>query len=472
MVTPRVGRVGVVVLALGAALGGGGAPAAAVTGTVGYSPSSQWHPCADDGELQCRTVLVPRDWNRPEGQTIPVTGRRLPALAPGRPAVVMNFGGPGEDGSALSLFADNALRRHFDLVSWDPRGAGSPPDLATCDSAVMSRWQPRTGPFAWSAVARQAVRARAGVNQACVAANPRAMRLVGTNQVVRDLEAIRAAIGGRLTYVGFSYGTRLGRLYAQKFPEQVRAMVLDGVTGPSARTDAYLRSSRIGGEAAWRWVNDRVSSDVRALGHQVDDVLSERTVMIDDVDSDRWGRWWQLKSTLRSSRAVDSATANTCQWAQAAGLPTPACPPAAVAGSALQAAVTLVDCADLSGRLTPGQIGDALSGGPIAGPAAMNVLDYTTMCAGVPEPTDPIPPPRSTRLRTAPLLINGVADPSTPLYSAERTRKYFPGSRLVRVDTSVHGLFLFNRNTCVDAVATRYLRRLVLPARGSTCPAA
>jgi pimeloyl-ACP methyl ester carboxylesterase len=48
--------------------------------------------------------------------------------------------------------------------------------------------------------------------------------------VVRDLELIRRAMGeGRLNYIGFSYGTKIGALYADAYPLNVRAMVLDGV---------------------------------------------------------------------------------------------------------------------------------------------------------------------------------------------------------------------------------------------------
>jgi pimeloyl-ACP methyl ester carboxylesterase len=58
-------------------------------------------------------------------------------------------------------------------------------------------------------------------------------RHVGSHFVVRDMDAIREALGEeRLNYLGLSYGTRLGALYAQTFPERTRAMVLDAPVGP------------------------------------------------------------------------------------------------------------------------------------------------------------------------------------------------------------------------------------------------
>src|SRR5690606_2686150 len=56
---------------------------------------------------------------------------------------------------------------------------------------------------------------------------------IGTDQTVRDLDAIRAAVGDRrATFLGLSYGTRVGSVYAQAFPHRVRAMVLDGNMPP------------------------------------------------------------------------------------------------------------------------------------------------------------------------------------------------------------------------------------------------
>lgn len=58
---------------------------------------------------------------------------------------------------------------------------------------------------------------------------------VGTVNVAKDLDAIRAALGDdKLTYLGYSYGTRIGSAYAEEFPQRVRAMILDGAVDPNA----------------------------------------------------------------------------------------------------------------------------------------------------------------------------------------------------------------------------------------------
>lgn len=58
---------------------------------------------------------------------------------------------------------------------------------------------------------------------------------VGTANVAKDLDALRVAVGDdKLTYLGYSYGTRIGSAYAEAFPDKVRAMILDGAVDPNA----------------------------------------------------------------------------------------------------------------------------------------------------------------------------------------------------------------------------------------------
>src|SRR5262249_25211397 len=74
---------------------------------------------------------------------------------------------------------------------------------------------------------------------------------VGTRNVARDMERIRAALGERrLNYLGYSYGTVLGAVYAQEFPTRVRTMVLDGAVDLSSSPEAEQRANAAGFERA------------------------------------------------------------------------------------------------------------------------------------------------------------------------------------------------------------------------------
>ena len=69
---------------------------------------------------------------------------------------------------------------------------------------------------------------------------------VGTVNVAKDLDAIRKAVGDdKLTYLGYSYGTRIGSAYAEAYPRNVRAMILDGAVDPNADPiEADLRQAK------------------------------------------------------------------------------------------------------------------------------------------------------------------------------------------------------------------------------------
>jgi len=113
------------------------APAAAPTTLAGYyAQRLDWQPC-DDG-FQCARLLVPFDYNRPDGRRFSLPVIRLPATDPSRRigALVVNPGGPGGSGVQYALGARSefpaAVRARFDIVGFDPRGVGASEPALTC----------------------------------------------------------------------------------------------------------------------------------------------------------------------------------------------------------------------------------------------------------------------------------------------------------------------------------------------------
>ena len=228
-------------------------PAAAAIGTtaLGFTPAPpEWSNC-DDSRLQCATLEVPLDYDDPNGAQIGLAIAMFPARGPEERVgvLVTNPGGPG--GSGIDYLGgggpfNDEINRRFDVVSWDPRGVGrSVPlecgaqiadmfltaDLAPVDAAGST------------ALAQEARDAAA----ACAKANGQLLEHVGTDDAVNDVEAIRLALGGEpLTYVGFSYGTRIGLGYAERFPTNLRAMALDGVVDPAHTLAEQLATTALG----------------------------------------------------------------------------------------------------------------------------------------------------------------------------------------------------------------------------------
>lgn len=70
------------------------------------------------------------------------------------------------------------------------------------------------------------------------------LRHLGSNQVVRDMDLIRQGLGEeKLNFIGASYGTRLGALYAHSFPQTAGAIVLDAPVGPQVDMLEKVRAS-------------------------------------------------------------------------------------------------------------------------------------------------------------------------------------------------------------------------------------
>ncbi len=152
--------------------------------------------------------------------------------------LLVNPGGPGFGGTGLALNAastyDQALREHFDIVGWDPRGTADSEPVIDC----IDSWDPYfTGVDSTPVddAERDALVALAEqFAEACVERNPE-LAAMGTNNSARDIDTIRRALGeDTISYFGFSYGSELGATWATLFPDTVRAIVIDGAADPDA----------------------------------------------------------------------------------------------------------------------------------------------------------------------------------------------------------------------------------------------
>ena len=185
----------------------------------------------------CGTVTVPLDHDDSRGATVELAVGLVPARDPALRIgyLLVNPGGPGGGMDGFLDFGANLSGRllsHFDVIGWDPRGVGdSVPSDCWAESGDLYLVDPVPDTPAEQAELDAAARALA---EACVANLGDAVAHIGTVAVVRDMDAIRRALGAEtISYIGFSYGTLLGLLYADMFGEHLRAAVLDGVIDPS-----------------------------------------------------------------------------------------------------------------------------------------------------------------------------------------------------------------------------------------------
>ncbi len=103
----------------------------------------------------------------------------------------------------------------------------------------------------------------------CTKRNDTTLPYLSTDAVARDLDALRAAVGDdRLTYLGFSYGTLIGSIYADMFPDHVRAMVLDGAIDPSLDLEGLRAGQAKGFESELKRFLDDCAATTSCAFHE------------------------------------------------------------------------------------------------------------------------------------------------------------------------------------------------------------
>lgn len=218
-----------------------------------YHQVLTWSGCG--GGAQCATAIAPLDWNNPgEGDDIELAMVRHPASGgQAQGSLFINPGGPGASGfdfvrESVDFAVSTDLQRAFDIVGWDPRGVGRSSavtcytDAADMDDFIYGIPEAEFGTPEWEAEVTESSIAFA---EACAENTGPLLGFVDTNSTVRDLDMMRAIVGdAQLNYFGYSYGTDIGARYADRFPDKVGRLVLDGATDPTASTfDVVLAQS-------------------------------------------------------------------------------------------------------------------------------------------------------------------------------------------------------------------------------------
>jgi pimeloyl-ACP methyl ester carboxylesterase len=443
-------------------------------------------------EFACATVRVPQDWARPDGDTFDVALLRARAKDQRHRigSLVVNPGGPGASGVELAVYLGfglpEAVSTRFDIVGFDPRGVGRSTEVACIpdeakDALTAADPDPRSeaefgGQVAlWRRVADR-----------CGRAYGDRLGLFSTEQTARDLEAVRKAVGDeKTTYLGYSYGTLLGAVYAGLFPTRVRAAVLDGAVDPKADTVEASARQAGGFERAFddfaadckgRGDGCAIGPDARAFLTRLLDRARRHPIPSSDGRPVTAGhvllavvaslytqsQWTTLTRALADAEAGkgDRVLALADEYNQRR--------PDGTYTNLIDANTT-VNCADEADRPTVAEVrrlqGEWRARYPVFGPPlALSML----ACAVWPGKPDPYPTGAASG--APPIVVIGTTgDPATP-YENTPALAHLLGVGVV-LTWEGEGHTAYPRTRCVTEAVDAYLTDLRTPRGGTRCPA-
>ncbi|GHF49030.1 proteinase [Kitasatospora xanthocidica] len=457
----------------------------------------------DTSELQCGKLHVPLDYANPATDAIDLALIKYPAAKPSQRvgSLMVNPGGPGGSGIEMVEYGAKdfigTLHNRFDVIGFDPRGTGQSAPIVCYDDKQHDAAEQEDEPL--DPAERKAAHVKQSTDHAaaCQARSGRLLPFVGTRNTARDLDVLRAVVGDKkLNYLGISYGTYLGALYAEEFPKNTGRLVLDGAVDPAQDTLDHGVDQQVGFEKSFeRFAADCVENHAAEcpLGKDKATAAKKAADFLDGLhdnpltakDGRKLGRDLAWTGTIQMLYGDEKSS---WQYLRV-GL-----------GMAMQmkrADLLLAFADDYNGRdenghYSPmeeanGAIGCADAARPAPTPehakAAVDRLlaeapllsrgvtvdDYSEPgCAYWPFKTQEKPHPIRAEGSAPILVVGSTGDPATPYASAESLAKGFANATLLTRVGEGHGAF-GKGNTCIDRALEDYLTEGTMPATGTRC---
>ncbi|WP_394428121.1 alpha/beta hydrolase [Streptomyces sp. SGAir0957] len=443
---------------------------------------------------ECADVTVPLDYDAPRGRTITVAVSRIRATDTAHRVgpLLLNGGGPGGQTIGDPPWVTKAMKdvaARYDVVGVDPRfvGRSTPLDCRwPTGSAFRGAGADRAGFDRMAAFSRD-------LAERCRRHAGDVLPYATTRNTARDMDVVRAALGARrISYLGYSYGSYLGEVYASMFRGRTDRVVLDGVIDPAAYGPRLLRGAgkanrhALEGWASWAAARDdtyglgrtraavlksvdrlqaaATRAPLRLGDHRVDEHILP-LVLFNGLSQDNdaaYGDFARGVQDLR--RAADGQHVTPSPWLagvldfELTG-----------ANSAYGSVQTAILCGDAAAPRNPEvywrDIQRARARDALFGPVTENLNPCTFW-------DPPRERPATLRADLPALLVNATGDPRTTYDGATAVRRAWPSSRLVTLrGADQHAVFGVYGSACADATVNAYLATGRLPAKDVDCDA-
>lgn len=376
------------------------------------------------------------------------------------------------------------LSRAVNVVGFDPRGVGQSTAVDCFDDTKLGSLLDTKEADINAAVLKQ-------VATSCEANSAGILPYVGTTSAAKDLDILRATIaGGKLNYVGFSYGTLLGSEYAREFPRNVGRLVLDGAVDASLGTARMAAKQSQAFEESFRMFVDYCHglsacplkgtteeslAQIRALAAKFNEhplpastgrpltgdqligglvvVMHEQdawfvgVAALNEVINQGSGTTFQKLFDVNNGRGEDGSFSSNvveANWA--------------------------INCADYPAA-TPVEEHEAIAAvkdGAVLGDSLVAGAD---MCGDWPYHPAHVLGPYSDVTGIPPVVVVGARhDPATPYAWAEKLHKDLTGSVLLTYEGAGHTAYLTG-GSCIQDPINAYLINGTVPKDGITCEA-
>jgi pimeloyl-ACP methyl ester carboxylesterase len=458
-----------------------------------------WSSCYD--YFDCTELRVPIDYDDLSVGTFRISVLRAAAKDQDNRlgAIVVNPGGPGGSGVDYAYNADYIFSPDvtdvYDIVGFDPRGvAQSEPIACFTSDELDANLASDSKPDNEAEIAATLTDSKAFAEKC--AEKTEYLEHFTTSETARDMDILRAALGEtKLNYVGKSYGTYLGTLYAEIFPANVGRFVLDGAVDPNIPMKDQNLSQAMGFDGALKaFVKDCMTqSDCPFTGTPAqaqatiiatlqaaatdplpqenpadgdDRMITESLILVgmasslyDDVDG-----WPKLRQAFTESAENYGDT-----FLQLADEYSGRNPDGTFRSNDFDSGA-VIDCLDWRDNRTLDQYKADAKEFAIKAPVFGPYIAFAGVhCQFFPQPSTQRAPNTLTEIKTAPIIVIGtIRDPATPYAWSVSLAKIFTGSRLISLDGdghTGHG----RGSACVDDAVDAFLLKGTLPTANLSC---
>ena len=442
-----------------------------------------WERCF--GQAECARILVPQNYDDPDGKSTEIAVTRTLATDPANRigTLFVNPGGPGFGAAfyveSLIDFGPLELSQRFDIVGIDPRGTGSSnaidcnsdweEDLnesLTLDDGLADDIDLVIDDF--EAMGAECVD-EYGVDF---------LASITTENLARDHEAVRILLGDEpMNFLGASYGTTLGSVYATMFPDNIRTLVLDGAVLPDAGflaldevTDIEVQLERL--EASCEaWADCPLPGGWISALDELEATLEKGPIgpltlgeFYNTVGVPISAPTWMSDIAFGMADALNGDGQTLASLSDFLLTPLPGTGNPAEYSGSLEA----IHCAD-------GIEWFQVDSSELLSVAEESFAAYPDFGPLIGIPCDLWPvegdglPAIDYRGDAPVLVIGNTGDAITPLrYAVEMAEAFGDQARLLTWDATGHTAFAFG-SSCVDDLTLEYLIDLTLPEEGTVC---